>query len=191
MKRKCDHEGNEVKDEKHKFSLCRRQFGLHLMLEQYNLRKMNAGEHCVLSEMMSTCDMTREEKQWFRQDRSLKRVVVFRINMRFTEAGIKNRIQKGDIGRKLDIGTQKQKGRGRDWDSKSWEDIKSDAKNERWDLPEKRGLLVGIWALWDAQEVLLCQTAQRNLKKHEFSVTRSTFWGRTFGNVVISGTRGL
>ena len=74
----------EGKDEKHKFSLCRRQFWLHLMLEQYILRRMNAGERCVLSEMMSTCDMTREEKQGFRQDRSLKRVVVFKRNMRFT-----------------------------------------------------------------------------------------------------------
>ena len=60
---------------------------VYLMLEQYILRRMNAGERCVLSEMMSTCDMTREEKQRFKQDRSLKRIVVFRRNIRFTYAG--------------------------------------------------------------------------------------------------------
>ena len=79
MKRKCDHEENEIKDEKHKFSLCRRQFWLHLMLEQYILRKMNAGERCVLSEMMSTCDMTRREKQRFKSDRNLKKHCSFLI----------------------------------------------------------------------------------------------------------------
>ena len=77
---------------------------------------MNAGKRCALSEMMSTYDMTREEKQGFRQDRSHKKGVVFKRNMRFTWAGSKHRGQKCDFQIKLDIGAQKQKGRGRDWD---------------------------------------------------------------------------
>ena len=47
----------------------------------------NAGERCVLSEMMSTCDMTRREKQRFKSDRSLKKHCSFYKNMRFTLAG--------------------------------------------------------------------------------------------------------
>ena len=50
----------------------------------YILRRMNAGERCVLSEMMSTRHMERAEKQRLSRIETLKSLVVFTRNMRFT-----------------------------------------------------------------------------------------------------------